>query len=178
MVLFVTTIQEAVASHTAQSPEVLILAVGAVAPAEHLKGKEVVARLQIRCDIELCCHLRVFGITHKLSVDIQIHTSGDTTEVGDDLTTVPTRWNRYFLAVCAHMVVFHRHFRRIVFEVSAPGKSDVYIDGVTIAVDLPDAGHLHLCPLAVVIVGAVEVLRSLVGIGNPMEAPVTVERQL
>ncbi len=47
----------ALASHARQTPEVLVFAHGAVAPAEALKGDEVLARMEIFSDVKLGCNL-------------------------------------------------------------------------------------------------------------------------
>ena len=57
MTLRITTIQIAIACHAAQSPEILVLAPGAIAPAEHLEGDEVLTGLHIFCDVELSLDL-------------------------------------------------------------------------------------------------------------------------
>ena len=57
MNVLVASIQITVASHARETPEVLVLAVTAIAPAEHLECNEVFACLDVRCDVELCCHL-------------------------------------------------------------------------------------------------------------------------
>ena len=46
-------VEEAVAGHAREAPEVLVLRVGTVAPAERLEGNEVVAFLEIWSDVEL-----------------------------------------------------------------------------------------------------------------------------
>ena len=75
------------------------------------------------------------------------------------------------------MVVLCRHHRRIVLEVSAPSESYVHVFGVAEAVQLPDARHAHVFPRCVVIVGAEEVGRTLVGVLHPLEAPVALDRE-
>ena len=48
------------AGNTRKSPEVLVLQVGAVTPAHHLHGDEVLASLQVFGDVKLCGHLGIF----------------------------------------------------------------------------------------------------------------------
>ena len=109
--------------------------------------------------------------------------------MGDNLPPLPVSGEVYHAAVGANMVVFHRHWhlvrgnaREVVArwqgEVATPGKTDVHILGIAIAVELPDAGHLHRRPVGVVEVGAVEVGGALIGICHPAKFPWTFERQV
>ena len=175
MHILIPRIQITVAGHTTEAPEVLILAVAAVTPTEHLEGKEVVTAMQIRRDIKLCGHLTVFRITHELSVHPQIDIRGDTAEVGDDLLTIPVVRDLDNLAVAAHVVVFHRHIGRVVLEMSFPCKTDIHIDRVAEAVYFPDGWDLHRAPTLVVIVGLVEIGGTLVGVLYPFEVPVAMQ---
>ena len=63
----------ALACHAGEAPEVLVLAHGAVAPAEGLEGDEVLAGVEILGDVKLRRHLRVLGVAHVLAVDEQVH---------------------------------------------------------------------------------------------------------
>jgi len=66
-------VEEAVACHARETPEVLVLAVRAVAPAERLESDEIVALLKIWCDVELHCRLRVLCVAHELAVHPEVH---------------------------------------------------------------------------------------------------------
>ena len=76
------------------------------------------------------------------------------------------------------MVVFGRHLRGIVLEMSAPCESDVNVLGVAITVDFPYSGHLHRLPRRVVVAFLEEIGRTLVGISHPVEAPVALDREI
>ena len=184
----------ALTGHTGETPEVLILIHGAVAPAEGLEGDEVFAGMQILGDVELSGDLRVFGITYILSVDKEIHVRRDAAEVGDDLLAVPRRGKVDDATVRAYVVVLHGHARRrgvlggilrlpafidvVLLELIAPGQADVDVFGVAVAIDLPDAWDVHRLPRAVVEIGLVEVLRALVGVPDPSEFPRAFEREV
>ena len=92
MVLGVATIQVAITSHTTQSPEVLILTPGAIAPTEHLEGDEVLARMHIFSDIKLSCNLCILTVSHELSVYPKVDTRGDAAEMGNHLLSFPGCW--------------------------------------------------------------------------------------
>ena len=149
--LFVADIKIAVARHAAQPPEVLVLAVRAVAPTEGLKGNQVVAFLHIGRDVELGGHLRILSIAHIHAVDIQVDVGRHAAKVGNNLLAVPAVGYVDDAAVAAHMVVFQRHLRRIVLEMSAPGEADVQVYRVAIAVEFPYSRHADGLPCRVVI---------------------------
>ena len=178
MAAAVAAVEIAVACHTRQTPEVLVLAVGTVAPAEGLEGEQIVAGVHIGGHVKLGGGLAVFGIAHKLTVHPKVHVGGDTAEVGYHLAAFPSVGHLYHLAVAAHMVVFYRHLGRIVLEVSAPGETDVHINRVAETVQLPDARHRHHAPRCVVVRLLVEVGGPLIGIFHPVEFPVTLKRQI
>ncbi len=58
--------------HATQSPEVLVLIERAIAPAKGLEGYEILAWMNIFCDVELCGSFCVLAISYILSVDIEI----------------------------------------------------------------------------------------------------------
>ena len=75
------------------------------------------------------------------------------------------------------MVLLDGDVGRVVAEVATPSVTNVYIDRVAIAVQLPHSGNLHIIPALVVERGSVEVGGTLVGILHPVEAPCAVERE-
>ena len=58
---------------TAQTPQVLILEIRAVAPAEDLQGDEVLTRVNILRDVERCAEVAVLRVSDKLAVDPYIY---------------------------------------------------------------------------------------------------------
>ena len=82
-------VEEAVASHTREAPEVLVLAVRAVAPAESLESDEVVALLKERSDVELHCRLRVLAVANEVAVHPEVHVRRNRSEVSYHLASVP-----------------------------------------------------------------------------------------
>ena len=57
------------AGDSCKAPEVLILEIRAVAPAHHLHGDEVAARLEVLRDVELSSDLSILGVTDIAAVD-------------------------------------------------------------------------------------------------------------
>ena len=177
----------ALTRHAGETPEVLVLIHGAVAPAEGLESDEVLAGMEILRDVKLSGYLRVLGVAHILSVDKEVHVRRDAAEMGDDLLAVPRSGELDDAAVRTYVVVLHGHACRrsvlrcvlrlpafvnvVVLELVAPGKADVDILRVTITVEFPDAGDVHRLPRTVVEVRLVEVLRTLIGILDPVEFP-------
>ena len=185
MVLGAATIQVAVASHTTQSPEVLILTPRAIAPTEYLEGDEVLTRMDIFRDIELRRDLCILTISHELSVHPEVDTRGDTAKVGNHLLSFPGCRKRDGLTIRAHMVVLHR-YRDIadtllivglcqLFEMTAPSEADIQIHGIAKAVHFPNSRHGHLAPLGVVVVSTEEIGGSVRCVLHPVEFPVTMQ---
>ena len=52
-----------------QAPKVLVLKIGAVAPAHHLQGDEVFPFFEVSCDVELGSNFRVLTVAHLTTVD-------------------------------------------------------------------------------------------------------------
>ena len=166
-----------IASNTRHTPEVLILKVSAVAPAEYLQCDEVLARLNKLCEVELCSELAVLGVTDKLAVYPHIHIRCSRADVEENISADPLLWDVEGAAVRAHVVLLNRHIGWVVAEVATPSVADVYIDWVAIAVQLPHTWHLQVIPALVVIAYGKEIGWTLVGILNPVESPGAVERK-
>ena len=81
-VLPVASVEIAVAPHAAQPPEVLILEIASVAPAEDLKGYQITAGLHVARDVELGLEFAVLAVTDERTVDPQREVRRHRTEVG------------------------------------------------------------------------------------------------
>jgi alpha-L-arabinofuranosidase len=134
-------------SRTTQAPEVLILTPGTIAPAERLKGDEVLALLQERSDIKFSGYLAILCITGKLSVYIKIDVRGYATKVSDDTLSIPVGWDIDFTTIGTYMVILGRNSRWLLVEVATPSEAHVHILWLTIAQHLPIAWHLDVLPL-------------------------------
>ena len=175
MRLPVLRIEIARTSYPTQPPEVLVLIIGAVAPAEGLEGYQVITWMHLIRDIKLSGDFRVLGIPYILAVDPQVHIRGDGTEMGDDLFTIPISRDVDRTAIGTHMIVLHRHLWRVILEMSTPGEAHIHILRVTIAVKFPDARHGHRLPVTVIIVFSETIRRALVGMLYPQETPCSIQ---
>ena len=166
-----------IASDTRHTPEVLILKVSAVAPAEYLQCDEVLTSLHILCEVEFSTELAILRVADKLAVHPHIHIRCSRADVEENISADPLLWDVKGAAVRAHVVLLNRHIGRVVAEVATPSVADVYIDWVAIAVQLPHTWHLQVAPALVVIACCEEIGWTLVGILNPVESPSAVERK-
>jgi len=73
------------------------------------------------------------------------------------------------------MVVFNRHFGRVVTELVAPCIAGVLIDRRAVAVEFPYCGNAQFVPTLVVVGSLKEVERALVGVSHPEEVPYSVD---
>ena len=73
------------------------------------------------------------------------------------------------------MIVLYRHLGRIVPELVLPCIADVVVKGVSVAVEFPDAGHLHVVPSSVIEISVPEISRPFVRILCPEEFPCPVD---
>ena len=97
--------------------------------------------------------------------------------MSNDLLARPSFGDGDSAAIAAHVVVLSRHHRRIVAELVAPSISNVFINGVAVAVKFPDSWHRHGSPALVVEVDAIEVGWTHIAVLHPVEFPNAVERQ-
>ena len=177
--LLVAGVKIGITRHATETEEVLVLQVGAVTPPEYLERYQVLlARHQIAGHVEFGGELTVLAVAYILAVDPQIYIGRNRTEVRDDVLTLPVGGHLDLAAVCADMVVGHRHVRRIVLKLVAPGVSGVDIQRIAVSVQLPDAGNGHLAPSLVVEVFLPEIHRTPVGVVDPVEFPQTVKAQI
>ena len=178
MLLQVLCIEVTGASYPAQPPEILVLMIGTVTPAERLEGDEVITRMDIRGDVKLSGNLGILRIAHILAIHPQIYIRRDRAEIGNHLFSLPVGRDRHRTTVGADMIVLNGNFRRIILEVSAPGEPHIHILRVTIAVQFPHTRDGHRRPPLLVVVQTVEIRGTLVGTFHPEEMPCAVDRQL
>ena len=118
--------QVAVSGYSAKAEEVLVLQVGAVAPAENLQGYEILlARLYITADVKFRLHLAVLAVTHITAVHPNINVGRHGPQVQENVLAGPTHGKQKLFAVGSHVVIFLRHGRGICPEMVPPGISVV-----------------------------------------------------
>ena len=158
----------------AQPPEILAFEIGTVAPFEDLQSDEVAfPKLHEAGDVKLGVGLGVLAVAHELAVHPEVETGLCSADVDDHLLVLPRFVDVHPLAVAAHGVALHGDFRQLAVVEVVGG---VHIDGHTVAVQLPVAGHGNGAPAAVVVVGAEEIGRPLVSIGDVVKRPWAVRR--
>ena len=171
-----------IAEDAAQTPEVLVLEVAAVAVAVHLHGDVVGTWPHVLRDIEQRRCAAILAVTNLLAVDPHVVCRIDTVKLQEHLALLPARRQLERAAVTSHGVAlcirrvvawrFTHDPRRVFLE----RIRDVRVQGNVVALSLPVARNGHFMPAGHVEVVAIEIGWSLVGIWGPMKLPGTVER--
>ena len=89
----------------------------------------------------------------------------------DILVTAPVLRYLHRTAISTHMILEHRHVRRIVLEEIAPGIAYIEIQRVTVTVEFPDSGKRHRTPSAVIIAHLIIIHGAVTGVFHPIELP-------
>ncbi|OAV63699.1 hypothetical protein Barb4_03771 [Bacteroidales bacterium Barb4] len=169
-------VQVAVASNARHAEDVLIFQISAVTPAKHLKGYQILSRMQKARQIELGFQTAVLAVTGKPPVYPDGEVGHRRPEMSKDFFPRPTGRNDNFLAVGTDMIILHRETGRIVLELASPRIADIHIYIITVAVHLPYSGNRQFIPPTVVIIRQEEISRTGIGIFHPVEFPRAVER--
>ena len=165
------------ARNAAQAPEVLVLQVGAVAPAEDFHGDDVLSRTDEFGDVEPGLQLAVLAVAHHFAVHPHAHVGSGAADAQVHRFALPGGVQVKHTAVLPHVIpLFRDDGRRIGREVS-PRKADVHVHRVSEAVELPHAGHGHLPPGGVVIVHHLEAFQAAFHRRTAVETPAAVQRQ-
>ena len=171
-------IQIHLAGDTCKAPEVLILQIATITPAHNLHCYQVLARLQILCDVELGSHLRVLAVAHVFSVHPHAQVAGCTTHVEVYLLPFPACGQIECTAIRASVVIGLSDVWRVVLECGTPRVTYVLIYLVTIALNLKQSGHGEVGPLRVVVLQGIESLRRILMVLNEVELPFSLHRQI
>ena len=174
---FLTGVDIDPTGYTAQPPEILILQVGAVAPAEHLQGDEVLPGLDVSGDVEAGLQLAVLAVADHLSVDPDTDVGGCRADAEADLLPDPGLVHIEQAAVLADIVVFGRRIRRVVAVVSPPGIADVKVERVIVPVEFPHSWDWDGPPAGIVVADRLEAFFASLNGLVPFELPDTVESQ-
>ena len=159
------------------APEVLILEVGAVRPAENLQRDEVPARPDELRDVEVGRELAVLAVADEAAVDPDVDVRRRRADREEQPLAGPVGGHLERAAVGADVVLGLGHVGRVVGIVAAPCVAHVDVDRVAVAVEFPHARHGHAAPRLVVVVDAADALGTLPGVAHPVEAPHAVERE-
>ena len=177
-ILLRRAVQIDIALDAAQPPHILTLEIRTRTPAIDLDGQHVLARFHTIGHIPLGRGLGVLVVAQQLAVEPHVVERRGPLETEHDATPGPRVGHGEGAAIRAHLVFGVRHQGRIFLEIEH-GVVElvrlVHIDGRTVSLTLPVAGHLYLVPVAHVVVGAVEVDRPRVGVAHPVEPPGSVQ---
>ena len=176
MFLQVLCIEIARTPYSTQTPEILVLMIGTVAPAERLEGNEVFTSMDIGSDIKLGGNLGIFRISHILTINPQINIRRNRTKIGNYLFTVPVGRDSYRATIRADMIILDRYLWRVILEVTTPSKAHIYILWVTKAIQFPHPRDRNGRPSLLYIVCTIEICRTLVCTFHPEKMPCAVQR--
>ena len=110
-----------ITGEAAESPEILILEIGAVAPAEYFERNEILSTcLDIFRNVETGFELAVLTISDLFSVDPDTDIGGSRTDTQADLLALPCIRYREGTAVLPNMIVLSRDDGRIVGVMASP----------------------------------------------------------
>ncbi len=173
-----TCVEVNFARNTCETPEVLVLQIGAVAPSHHLHGNLVATRLEVFCYVKLGCNLAVLTVTNVFAVDPKHEVARCGAYMETDFLAFPTLRKVETAAIGTHIVVGFADERRITIEGSRPGIARIPVCPVAVAVYFQQSRHGEIHPLSVVEVGFVEALRSLVVVFGEVEFPLSLHREI
>ncbi len=165
------------AGDAAKAPEVLVLKVSAVAPAEYLQRDGVAARFYKGGQIEAGLQLAVLAVAHFAAVDPHAHVAGGAAYAQAYLRADPVGGNVKCAPVLPHVVLFDGRVGRIVLVVTSPGVADIHIQRLAKAVQLPKARNRHRVPLRIVVADGLEAACADIRILVPFKTPDAVQGQ-
>ena len=155
--MFVTRVHCHVTRYTCHSPEILILKIGTVTPAENLQRYEILTCLDVFGYIETGLKLTVLAVSDLLSIDPYSYIRGSRTDAQEDILTFPLLSEVKGSPILSGIIMLQSWVRRIVCIMSAPSVSDILIDRIAIAVKFPHSRNRHLIPVRIDIVSLEEI---------------------
>ena len=165
---------------TAQAEHILVFQVAAVAPTVHFDSQDVLSRLYIFRDIELCVVIRSLAVPDFLSVHPEVHCTVDSVEMDKNFTSFPVVRNIEVTAVGADRVRFVHN--RVSFlalyerRVVAMRIRDVCINRSTVSVHFPIGRNRNFFPVGNIVVRFIEIDRTFGRLFYPIEFPVAVQQ--
>ena len=155
-----------------KTPEVLVFKVRTVAPTHHLHGNQVLlARREILRQVEFRRHLAVFAVSHEFAVHPYHQVGRSRTHVQVNPLTFPIGRHGHHLTVRPRIIVTLFHERRFGSELCSPWITIVAVNGISVTIQLQDAGHGKVRPLRIVVLQGIEVARSFVVVLGEIEFP-------
>ena len=160
-----------------ETPEVLVLQVGAVAPAEDFHGDDVLAGTDVFGDIEPRLQLAVLAVANHFAVHPHAYVRGGTADAQVHRLPLPRGVQVKYAAVLPHVIPLFRDQGRRVGRQAPPGITDIHVHRVPEAVELPHTGNGHLSPGGVVVGHGRKVLQAAFHRRTAVETPAAVQRQ-
>jgi hypothetical protein len=154
-------------------PKILILEVGAIAPAINLDSERVPPPPEMGCDIEFRRGTAPLTVTDSLAVYPQVEGGFHSGKMDKNPTFPPFVRDLEFEAVGTHRIVIMGDTGRIGL---AKGIGNIGINGDAEAMHLPVRGNRKGIPTRVVIIRPVKIHDSIPGFSDPAELPYPVER--
>ncbi len=164
-------IQVDAAVDACHAPMVLILQEAAIAPADHLGGQEVLARVHQLGDVKLGRQARSLAIADQLAVDPEIERRLDALKAQNDAAPLPIVRHIERRAIEAGRVVVLRNVGRRVGD----RHLDIGIDRLVKPLHGPVAGHLDGVPIGSIVIGLAEDGVHGLGVGGQREIPPSVQ---
>ena len=160
-----------VAVDARETPEVLVLKVGAVGPAVHLACYLVGAGVHILRDVEFGGVLCALDVARLVAVDPYVHTCRAAVEMQDGAASLPVGGDVEGALVASHGVVVVGDIGPVLGE----GIDYVGVDGCAVAQHLPVGGHGDVVPAGGVVARLPEIGRAVGRLGCEAEFPGAVE---
>ena len=174
-----TGIEINLAGNAGETPEVLVLEIGTVAPAHHLHGNEVVlAHYEVRRKVEFSGHFGILTVAHELAIHPHAEIGSGRAYMEIDLLSLPVCRHLDGTAVRPRVVVLLLHEGGIGMELRGPGIANIFIDRVAVAVEFKQSGHREEFPAAVVVASLEEVLGSIIVMEGEMELPLAFQGEV
>ena len=142
-----TSIKIHLASNSSKAPEVLVLKIRTVTPTHNLHGNEVLTFFQVLGNIKLGCHLGIFTITDIPAIDPQRKVTRSRTYMKEDILTIPIGRQFECTAIRSRVIIGFTDERWIGLEGRTPSITYVFIDFITIALNLKESGHGKINPV-------------------------------
>ena len=95
-----------------------------------------------------------------------------------DVLSLPIGRHSECAAIRAHVIALVLYSRWVHHPIATPCILIVHIDGIAVAVQLPNARHRHGAPLGVIVLHSIEVGRALVGTLHPVELPLAFDAHI
>ena len=173
--LFLTGIGIHSPGDSREAPEVLVLEVSAVAPAENLQCDLVLAPDHEPGDIETSLKFAVLAVADHLTVDPDTDIGCGRAYAEADLLANPRRINLEGTTVLTHIVALCGRVRRIILVMTSPGISHIDIQRISESVELPHPGNRHGLPGRIIVPDGLEPFCAAFYGLVPVELPYSIQ---